>query len=183
MPTCGAANGLTLSMLRGEAYESGLWDDLLDQMTWQEQSELVMLAGYGTKGAASVALPELKAEDGPTGVVDSAESVSFPSEGNWASSFNREIIGRVGDAIAEDARNVGVTGMYLPGVNIHRTPFGGRAHEYFSEDPYLSAEAVVSEIRGAQGKGVLVYVKHYAFNDQEDSRIGIGIWLNEQSAR
>ena len=183
MPTYGAANGLTLSMLRGEGYDSELWDKLLDQMTWEEQSQLVMLAGYGTKGAASVALPELKAEDGPTGVVDSAGSVSFPSEGIWASSFNREILYRVGDAIAEDARNVDVTGMYLPGVNIHRAPFGGRTHEYFSEDPYLSAEAAASEVRGVQDKGVLVYIKHYAFNDQEDSRIGIGIWLNEQSAR
>ena len=183
MPTYGEENGMTLIMLRGEPFSSPLWDDLLDRMTWQEQSELVMLAGYGTKGAASIALPEMKAEDGPTGVVDSAASVSFPSEGIWASSFDREIIRKVGDALAEDARSVGVTGMYLPGVNLHRAPFGGRAHEYFSEDPYLSAAAVESEIRGVQDKGVLVYVKHYAFNDQEDSRIGIGIWLSEQSAR
>lgn len=68
--------------------------------------------------------------------------------------------------------------MYLPGVNIHRTPFGGCTHEYFSEDPFLSAEAVASEV-----EGVTPYVKHYAFNDEEDSRIGISIWLNEQSAR
>ena len=183
MPTYGAANGLSLIMLRGEAYDAEMWDDLLDQMTWQEQSDLVMLAGYGTRGASSVALPEIKAEDGPTGVVDSAESVSFPSEGIWAATFNRALIEKIGDALAEDALNVGVTGMYLPGVNIHRTPFGGRTHEYFSEDPFLSAEAVVSEVKGVQGKGVTPYVKHYAFNDEEDSRIGIGIWLNEQSAR
>lgn len=183
MPTYGAANGLSLIMLRGEEYDAEMWDDLLDQMTWEEQSDLVMLAGYGTRGASSVALPEIKAEDGPTGVVDSAESVSFPSEGIWAASFNREVIQRVGDALAEDALNVGVTGMYLPGINIHRTPFGGRSHEYFSEDPYLSAEAVSSEIRGVQGKGVIPYVKHYVFNDEEDARIGISIWLNEQSAR
>ncbi|MGN1021384.1 MAG: glycoside hydrolase family 3 N-terminal domain-containing protein [Aristaeellaceae bacterium] len=183
MPTYGAANGLSLIMLRGEACDAELWDDLLDQMTWDEQADLVTLAGYGTRGASSVALPEIKAEDGPTGVVDSAESVSFPSEGIWAATFNRTLIRRIGDALAEDALNVGVTGMYLPGVNIHRTPFGGRTHEYFSEDPYLSAEAVVSEVQGVQGKGVIPYVKHYAFNDEEDSRIGIGIWLNEQSAR
>ncbi|MBR4429304.1 MAG: glycoside hydrolase family 3 protein, partial [Clostridia bacterium] len=166
-----------------EAYGADMWDDLLDQMTWEEQRDLVMLAGYGTRGAASVALPEIKAEDGPTGVVDSAENVSFPSEGIWAASFNRDLLRKVGDALAEDALNVGVTGMYLPGVNIHRTPFGGRAHEYFSEDPYLSAEAVASEVQGVQAKGVIPYVKHFVFNDQEDSRIGIGIWLNEQSAR
>ncbi len=183
MPTYGAENGLSLIMLRGAAYDDALWDDLLDQMTWQEQTDIVMLSGYGTKGASSVTLPETKAEDGPTGVVDSAEDVSFPSEGIWASSFNREVIRRIGDAIAEDALHVGVTGMYLPGVNLHRTPFGGRAHEYFSEDPYLSGVAVSEEIQGLQAKGVIPYVKHYVFNDEEDSRIGVGIWLNEQSAR
>ena len=183
MPVYGAANGLSLIMLRGEAYDASVWEDLLNQMTWEEQADLVMLAGYGSRGASSVALPEIKAEDGPTGVVDSEASLSFPSEGIWAASFNRALIQQVGDALAEDALNVGVTGMYLPGVNIHRTPFGGRTHEYFSEDPFLSAEAVESEVKGVQAKGVIPYVKHYAFNDEEDSRIGIGIWLNEQSAR
>ena len=183
MPTYGANNLLTLIMLRGADYDDELWDDLLDQMTWEEQSELVMLAGYGSKGVSSIALPEIKAQDGPTGVVDSAEDVSFPSEGVWASSFNLDLIEKVGDALAEDALNVGVTGFYLPGVNIHRTAFGGRAHEYFSEDPYLSGMAVSSQIQGLQEKGVIPYVKHYVFNDQEDNRIGVGIWLNEQSAR
>lgn len=183
MPSYGASNGLSLIMLRGADYDDALWDDLLDQMTWNEQAELVMLAGYGSKGVSSIALPEIKAQDGPTGVVDSAEDVSFPSESIWAASFNTSLIKKVGDALAEDALNAGVTGMYLPGVNLHRTPFGGRAHEYFSEDPYLSGIAVSSEIQGLQAKGVIPYVKHYVFNDQEDSRIGIGIWLNEQSAR
>ncbi len=183
MPSYGASNGLSLIMLRGADYDDALWDDLLDQMTWNEQAELVMLAGYGSKGVSSIALPEIKAQDGPTGVVDSAEDVSFPSESIWAASFNTSLTKKVGDALAEDALNAGVTGMYLPGVNLHRTPFGGRAHEYFSEDPYLSGIAVSSEIQGLQAKGVIPYVKHYVFNDQEDSRIGIGIWLNEQSAR
>ncbi len=183
IPSYGASNGLSLIMLRGADYDDALWDDLLDQMTWNEQAELVMLAGYGSKGVSSIALPEIKAQDGPTGVVDSAEDVSFPSESIWAASFNTSLIEKVGDALAEDALNAGVTGMYLPGVNLHRTPFGGRAHEYFSEDPYLSGIAVSSEIQGLQAKGIIPYVKHYVFNDQEDSRIGIGIWLNEQSAR
>lgn len=183
MPTYGASNGLALINLRGEDYDSELWDNLLDQMTWDEQNQLVMLAGYGSVGISSISLPAISAEDGPTGVVDSAESVSFPSEGIWASTFNKELIQKVGDALAEDARNAGVTGMYLPGVNIHRSQFGGRAHEYYSEDPFLSGIAVEYEVLGLQAKGVTPYVKHFAFNDEEDSRIGIGIWLNEQSAR
>lgn len=182
-PVYGASNGLTLIMLRGEEYDADEWDALLDQMTWAEQVKLVSSAAYGTAGAKSISLPEIDAEDGPTAVVSSKNSISFPSEGIWAATFNDELIQKVGDALAEDARNVGVTSLYVPGVNIHRTAFGGRAHEYFSEDPYLSATAVVSEIKGLQAKGVIPFVKHYAFNDQEDNRIGVGIWLNEQSAR
>ncbi|MGN0754952.1 MAG: glycoside hydrolase family 3 N-terminal domain-containing protein [Aristaeellaceae bacterium] len=183
MPAYGVNSGLSLIMLRGESYGADIWEDLLNQMSWEDQRDLVMLAGYGSKGITSVALPEIKAQDGPTGVVDSAEDVSFCSEGIWAASFNLELIGKVGTALAEDALNAGVTGMYLPGVNIHRAPFGGRAHEYFSEDPFLSGMAVAAEIQGVQSCGVIPYVKHFVFNDQEDSRIGIGIWLNEQSAR
>lgn len=183
MPTYGEDNGLTLISLRGLDYDDDAWDQLLNQMTWEEQQELVCVACYGTVTATSVGLPETNASDGPTGVVDSADNISFPSEGVWAASFNTEIIQKVGDALAEDARNAGMTGMYLPGVNIHRTPFGGRTHEYFSEDPYLSGVAVEYEIKGVQAKGVIPYVKHYAFNDEEDNRIGVGIWLNEQSAR
>ena len=115
MPTYGAASGLSLIMLRGEDYDAEMWDDLLDQMTWEEQSNLVMLAGYGTRGASTVALPEIKAEDGPTGVVDSAESVSFPSEGIWAATFNRELICKIGDALAEDGPERGCHGHVSAG--------------------------------------------------------------------
>lgn len=183
MPTYDESNGLSLINLKDLDYDDELWDDLLNEMSWDDQKKLVMLSGYGSVGVSSISLPEISAEDGPTGVVDSEESISFPSEGIWASTYNTELIEKVGDALAEDARNAGVTGMYLPGVNIHRTPFGGRSHEYFSEDPYLSGAAVMSEVIGLQNKGVTPYVKHYAFNDEEDSRIGVGIWLNEQSAR
>ncbi len=183
MPIYGAEQIWTLVMLRGKDYNDELWGELLNQMTWAEQVKLVTSAAYGMSGATSITLPEINAEDGPTAVVSSKDSISFPSEGIWASTFNRELIEKVGDALAEDARNVGVTGMYVPGVNVHRTPFGGRAHEYFSEDPYLSGVSVEYEIKGLQKKGVIPYVKHYVFNDQEDNRIGVGIWLNEQSAR
>ncbi len=183
MPIYGAENGLTLAMLRGYDYDYEAWERLLDQMTWKEQEELVCVACYGTALVPSVGLPETSAEDGPTGVVSSEENISFPSEGIWAATFNTELIQKVGDALAEDARNAGNTAMYLPGINIHRTPYGGRTHEYFSEDPCLSAVAAEYEIKGVQSKGVTPYVKHYAFNDEEDNRIGVGKWLNEQSAR
>ena len=188
MPTYGVSSGLTLAMLRSDeeetiGIEDGRWDLLLDQMTFAEQAYLVTNGIYGSVAVPSIALPATVAKDGPTGIVDSNDDISFPSEGIWASSFNTELIAKVGDALAEDALACGTQGAYVPGVNIHRTPFGGRVHEYFSEDPFLSGVTCEAEIIALQQKGVTPYVKHFVFNDQEDQRIGVGIWLNEQSAR
>lgn len=144
---------------------------------------LVTSCSFNTPAITSVSKPATTEQDGPTGVSGSVTQISFPSEGIWASTFNTELIAKVGDALAEDARINGLNGMYLPGINIHRTPFGGRTHEYFSEDPYLTGVACEAEVKAVQAKGVIVHVKHFIFNDEEANRNGIGIWLNEQSAR
>ena len=181
--TYGANNGLNTAALRGLEYENLAWEKLLDQMTFQEQSLLLTNAAWGTSLIESVGAFQTKATDGPTGVINSITASSMPGEGIWASSFNVELIEKIGDIIAEDARINDITTMYAPGVNLHRTPFGGRANEYFSEDPYLTGIAAVAEVKGMQKKGVIPVLKHFAFNDEESARNGISIWLNEQSAR
>ncbi|MGI6393108.1 MAG: glycoside hydrolase family 3 N-terminal domain-containing protein [Candidatus Izemoplasmatales bacterium] len=183
MPSYGRNNGLTLASLRGKAYDHPDWEKLLDQMTFEEQSYLLTNGMYSTVVVESVAKPNTKEFDGPTGVVGSKGNLSMPSEGIWASSYNNDLIKRVGEMLAEDARALGYSGLYANAINIHRMPFGGRSHEYFSEDPYLSAIAGVNEVQGIQSKGVIANVKHLAFNDQEDHRAGGSVWLNEQEAR
>lgn len=188
MPTYGVASGLTVAMLRSNdetyiPYDDEIWEQLLDQMTFAEQALLVTDGSFNTKAIPSVALSSTAEQDGPTGVVGSVNQLSFPSEGIWASTFNTELIAKVGDALAEDARINNLQGLYLPGINIHRTPFGGRTHEYFSEDPFLTGIAAEAEIKAVQAKGVIVHVKHYIFNDEESQRNGICIWLGEQAAR
>ena len=182
-PKYGQKGTLTLAQLRGLPYDDEKWERLLDQMTFEEQAKLVTTGQFSTIPLPSIVKPETHENDGPTGIASSITGFSFPSQGIWASSFNTELIQKVGDAFAEDALINNVTGVYAGGINIHRTSFGGRSHEYFSEDPYLSAEASVAEIIGLQNKGVITHVKHLAFNDEEANRNGIGIWLNEQSAR
>ncbi len=182
-PAYGKDSGLTLAKLRGKDYDDEDWEKLLDQMTFEEQSYLLTNGMYTTVVVESVSKPDTKDYDGPTGVVGSKSELSFPSEGIWASSYNNELIKKVGEMLAEDARSLGYTGLYANAINIHRTPFGGRSHEYFSEDPYLTAVAGVYEIQGMQSKGVIANVKHLAFNDQEDHRAGGSVWLNEQEAR
>lgn len=183
MPAYGQDNGYTITELRGEKYGSEKWQDLLDQMSFEDQAYLITNGLYTTVPLSSVAKPDTHEYDGPTGVVDSKGDLSFPSEGIWAATFNDELIRRVGEMMAEDALAKGLTGLYANAVNIHRTPFGGRSHEYFSEDPFLSGMASVAEISGMQSKGVVAHVKHIAFNDQEDQRSGGAVWLNEQTAR
>ena len=182
-PAYSQSGTLTLAQLRGLPYDDEKWEQLLDQMTYGEQAYLVSTGQYSTVPLPSVVKPATKDNDGPTGVASSVTGASFPSEGIWASSFNLELVEKIGDAIAEDALHNGCVGMYAGGVNIHRTSFGGRSHEYFSEDPYLSGVSSAAEITGMQAKGVISHVKHFAFNDEESNRNGICIWLNEQSAR
>ena len=183
MPTYGADNGLTLAMLRGLAYDDPQWDKLLDQMSYADQATLVTTGYFTTVALESIGKPATAEDDGPTGVAHTTTGTSFPSEGIWASSWNTELIRQVGDALAEDALASGKTGMYAGGVNIHRTPFDGRSHEYFSEDALLSAIAIQYEVQGMQAKGVVAHVKHLAFNEEETDRNGVSIWLNEQEAR
>lgn len=188
MPNYSVDNGLTLASLRSDenetiAYDDARWDKLLDQMSFEDQSKLITSAQFSTAAISSVAKPDTYEDDGPTGVSSTTTSTSFPSEGVWASTFNNELIEELGDAFAEDCIMAGKTGIYAGGVNIHRTPFGGRNHEYFSEDPYLSGITSQAEIKGLQSKGVIVHVKHLAFNEEESSRNGIAVWLNEQEAR
>lgn len=182
-PEYNVQSGSLLITLRGLDYDHEAWDKLLNQLTYEEMALLISNAAFGTSTLDSISLKETKASDGPTAVTGSVTGTSFPSEGIWASTFDTEMIEKVGDFLAEDARLNGVDTMYAPGMNIHRTPFGGRAHEYFSEDPYLTATAAIAEVRGMKKKGVIGVLKHFAFNDEESARNGICIWLNEQSAR
>ena len=183
MPIFNENNGLSLIMLKGIEYDNELWDKLLNQMTYQEMSYLITNGQHNTVLVESVNKPATRDENGPNGVSGSLTGTAFPSEGIWASSFNPVLLKKAGEALGEDAIAAGITGLYASGVNIHRTPFGGRAHEYFSEDPVLSGLSSMYETIGMQEKGVWAYVKHYAVNNEETNRNGVAVFLNEQELR
>lgn len=183
MPIYGANNGISIAAMRGKDYNHEDWQKVLDEMTWAEQALLISNAGFTTVAVSSVAKPDTSEYDGPTGFVKSTGARSMPCQGVWAATFNNEIVEDIGKALAEDALNAGYTGLYANGANLHRSPFGGRSAEYFSEDSYLAGVMSMHEIQGMQSKGVIAHVKHVAFNDMEDQRSGIAVWLNEQEAR
>ena len=183
MPTYNSGKHISLIDLRTLSFADKKWDELLDSMSKEDQIRLVTDGQLVTAALSSINLPGTVEKDGPTAVTTTKTDSSFPSEGIWASTFNNELIEKIGDAFAEDIVNSDVQGIYAPGVNLHRTPFGGRSNEYFSEDPYLTGKAASVEIQGLQKKGVVAHIKHFAFNNEETNRNGISIWLNEQSAR
>ena len=188
MPVYNQDNGRLLINLRSTdkvtiEYDNEEWDKLLDQLSFEDQALLVTNAAYNTAALAKIGKPATIDHNGPNAVKGTHTGVVFPSEGIWAASFNDEAVTNVGIALADDALEVSMTGLYAPGLNIHRTPFGGRLNEYFSEDPYLSGWSCVNEVKGMQSKGVIAFAKHFIFNDQETNRSGVCTWLNEQSAR
>ena len=181
--TYNSGAGNSVINLRGLPFDHELWDNLLDQMTYEEQALLITNGAFGTSSIDSISLKGTKASDGPNYITSTKTNVSLPSEGIWASSFDTDLLNKIGDYLAEDSRINEIDTLYAPGINIHRTPFIGRSHEYFSEDPYLTGMMSMSEIQGMENKGVVSVAKHYAFNDEDSARNGISIWLNEQAAR
>lgn len=178
------------------------WDTLLDQMAQSEQIAMVSSSFHTIHGAVSIALPESYQENGPVGITKREDTkyifsvpnqdeiakngfvfVAYPCAGILAASFDTDIARRVGEHKSEDMLYLGYNGIYGPGVNMHRSPFGGRAFEYPSEDPFLAGVCEAYETMGIQSKGCMAYAKHFALNDMETNRINCGIWSNEQASR
>lgn len=107
----------------------------------------------------------------------------FPSNPVLASTYNIKLIERAGEMVGEDGLWGGYNGIYGTGVNIHRSPYAGRAFEYFSEDGFLTGMIAGNWAKGVQSKGVYVYNKHLALNEQEYGRYGISTFVNEQALR
>lgn len=187
MPTYGKAKGLTLAMLMDYDYDSLMWNDLLDQMTFKEQQ---WLCSYGLKfmaGVPSLAAPGGLAHDGPVGLKFANPNLNtqmcFPSPVNMAATWNLELIEELGDAFGHEILHADYNVIYAPGANIHRSPYAGRNWEYYSEDGFLSGKMLSAEVKGLQARGAIVITKHFALNDQETNRYGVTTWVNEQAIR
>ena len=198
MPTMGKEGTLTLSQFVGVPMDGSItvngqeytWDDLLDQLTFSDMTKLVGLAYHSTASASNVGKPATKDENGPLGLTATltggGSSTGYTSADILAATFDREIAEAVGRSLGNDclmATGKAYSGLYGPGVNIHRTPYGGRNFEYYSEDPFISGQICAAQVSGIQSKGVYVYMKHFALNDQDTGRDGLCVWTNEQAAR
>lgn len=186
-PTSNADNGLSLIDLRSLAYDDPKWDQLLDQIDWEgdksDIQSLLYMAAYQTKDVLSIGKPMTIDKDGAMGW--SVEGASSWAGANvMAATWNVDLLRQVGECLGEEALQAGLSGWYAPAVNTHRSPFSGRAYEYYSEDGLLSGKLAAAAIGGVGDKGVFSYLKHFALNDQESYRSeGLATWANEQTIR
>ena len=188
MPKYGLDNNLKYVDMKGLTYDDPAWNDLLDEMTLLEQSTIVSTAYWGTAAIESISKPEDKAADGPMGIrqkmTDSGtRTMSFPANSLLAATFNDKLAYDVAVGLGEDMLHSDFEALYGTAPNLHRSLYGGRAFEYYSEDGFLSGMMCNQQTKGIQSCGVYVIIKHLALNDQETNRHGIGIWANEQSIR
>ena len=206
MPTLEAANGLTLydmfqkdedkdGIMASEDYDDPAWNALLENLT---MAELMSVADcfHWRHAVPSVNAPGSRDENGPQGLTvslfggglvtmegESAEATAFTSEDVMTATFNTELMYRVGQMIAYDCLDASVSCLYGPGANTHRSPYGGRNFEYYSEDGFLAGEMAYAEVSALLNHGIDVVFKHFALNDTEQDRLGQAAWLTEQSAR
>lgn len=185
----GEKNGLSLIDMRGLDFDDPLWEKLLNQLTSEDYYTMIALSGYGTEFLKSVNKPFCVDADTASGLIYGGTGAMFPNAMTLAQTWNQDLALEYGTMIGNEAILGGADGWYAPSMNIHRTPFSGRNGEYYSEDPFLSGAVASKEVYGAASRGMYTYIKHFAFNDQENHRgdragqYSICTWLNEQSAR
>ncbi|WAJ24183.1 glycoside hydrolase family 3 C-terminal domain-containing protein [Lacrimispora xylanolytica] len=187
MPVTGAKNGLTLASMRGLPYDDPQWEKLLDQLTVTEMDTMVAIGGYQTSAAKSVKKVGTVDCDGPASINNNftgVGSIGFPSAVMIACTWNEDIAKAFGESIGAMADEMDVSGWYAPAMNTHRSAFGGRNFEYYSEDGLLGGKMAASALKGAEEHGVYGYIKHFALNDQETNRLSmLCTWSEEQAIR
>ena len=186
------------------------WQQLVEQVTLDEAIQFIECGGDDLENLDSVMLPRSYMNDGPIGFAydqvagyktrwgandaaptavkgtepEAAYSMATnPTEPVVASTFNTELIKREGELYGEDALWAKESVCICPGVNLHRTPYCARNHEYYSEDPVLTSMCAMAFCEGASSKGLATQAKHYAFNHQELNRSGLSTFMTEQAAR
>lgn len=187
MPETGARNGLELYDLRGADYDDPRWEELLDQMTVDEMVELIAYGGHQTAEIRSVRKIRTLDTDGPAGLNSptiGAFGTGYCSEILIAQTWNEDLAAKAGEGISKEFNDFNITGWYAPSMNLHRSAFGGRNFEYYSEDSLLSSKMALAEVEAAVEQGIYPYIKHFVMNEQETNRNALlCTWFNEQSAR
>ena len=203
MPVTGAEydTPITLRDMAGVAYDDPKWDEFLDQLTADEMVKIYNEAAFQTYDVSRLEIPYTKESDGPVGFCNfmSDKNIygtnAYTCEVMLAQTWNTALSEKMGECIGEEGKwgdsenrvsGMPYSGLYGPGANIHRSAFGGRNFEYFSEDSYLTGMMAAYEIKGGQSQGIFMTMKHFALNEQETHRstgYASCSWVTEQAMR
>ncbi len=170
-------------------------DDALARMTLDEKIAVIHAQSkFSSPGVKRLGFPDLWTDDGPHGVRPDVlwdeweqagqtndSCVAFPALTCLAATWNPSLARLYGESLAEEALYRNKSVMLGPGVNIYRTPLGGRNFEYMGEDPWLASRMVVPYIQGLQSKGVAACVKHYALNNDEEYRHQVNVIVSDRA--
>ncbi len=176
-------------------YDDERFETLLNQMNLDSVATMYNSAAYKIEQVGEVSLPNVSCADGPVGWTSFMNPKLFENCCSYccgvtvAATWNQDLAEKFGEAVGEEGlvgnNGVPYTGWYAPGMNIHRSPFGGRNFEYYSEDSFLSGKIGAAEVRGTESKGTIAFIKHFALNEQETHRSVSGdcSWVSEQVMR
>ncbi|MCD8287201.1 MAG: glycoside hydrolase family 3 C-terminal domain-containing protein [Clostridia bacterium] len=195
-------NNLTFADMIGLEYDDPLWDDLLDELNLEEAIKFVINGNSSYLDLTTINYVGVyMAENGPTGLQAAMPSTydapwydendpnmnycwnDMGSASLQASTFDQELLEEIGVLWGNDSLFVNCPMLWAPALNLHRTPYNGRTGEYYSEDSCLTGYSASSVAQGAESKGFIVTIKHFAFNDQESNRCGVAAYFSEQQAR
>ena len=168
----------------------------VSELTLEEKASLCLGSDFWhTAPVERLGIPAIMVSDGPhglraqlgeadhVGLMGSAPATCFPTASALGSSWNPELFGTVGEALALEANKLGVSVVLGPGINMKRSPLCGRNFEYVSEDPWLAGELATAMVQGTQHHGVGTSLKHYAANNQEDDRLRVSAEVDERTLR
>jgi len=171
-------------------------DHLLTELTLEEKASLTSGSSFWyTAPVERLGIPKIMVSDGPhglraqpgegdhLGLGGSLPATCFPTASAVASTWNPDLLRRIGQALAQEARACNLSVILGPGVNMKRSPLCGRNFEYFSEDPFLAGELAVGIVNGIQSREVGTSVKHYAANNQETDRLRVDAQVDERTLR
>ena len=155
---------------------------LVKQMTLDEKLDYIGgINDFYIRAVPRLGIPEIRMADGPQGVRNDTKSTLYPSGVVTASTWDRELVHKMGEQLGKDCKARGVGLILGPGVNMYRSPLCGRNFEYFGEDPYLASETAVQYIGGVQSQGVISTIKHFCANDEEWDRYDVSSEVDERT--
>ncbi len=182
-------------------YDHKKWDEILDQLTFEEMADLLSNGYSTTRPIESISKPKTFDQDSDLGVIMSYSAdanglasrladpdkekkpAAYPDNGITAATRDKALLLEYGVQWGEDCLWAGYTGLYGTGANIHRSPYLGRSYGYYSEDPVLMGKAISEINKGMETKGAFMLLKHCMLNEQETSRVAGSSWANEQTIR